>query len=225
MTMTNRAKRIIIASVLFLFCFAANGYTESSTSVGLKAGTLGAGLELEGAFSDSIGGRIGVNYFTYNYSATEDDIKYDFDLKLKSVSALLDWHPFQGIFKMSAGALLNGNKIDGKATSAATYTIGDVTFPGAAVGNLKTKVDFNDIAPYLGFGWDTTYGKKKGLGFLFEAGAIYQGSPKVKLSADGPISTQPAFLAELAKEEKNLQDDLDKYKIYPVVSLGLIYRF
>ena len=87
------------------------------------------------------------------------------------------------------------------------------------------KIDFIDIAPYLGLGWDTSFGKNKGFGFLFELGAIYQGSPKVDLSADGPISSNPTFQIELAKEESNLQSDFDEFKVYPVIAIGLSYRF
>ncbi|MEA3368944.1 MAG: hypothetical protein U9Q24_01100 [Candidatus Ratteibacteria bacterium] len=216
--------RIIAVMAIFLFVFSTTGYAQSN-SLGVKISTLGLGLEAERSFSDSIGGRLGVNYLTYDYSGTEDDIEYDFELNLKSLSALLDWHPFQGSFRISGGAVFHGNTIDANAKSAETFDIGNSTYTGAQVGTLTGKIDFENIAPYLGIGCDTSFGKDKSFGFLFELGAIYQGSPKVALSADGPIATNAAFQNELAAEEKDLQSDLDAFKIYPVVAIGLSYRF
>src|SRR3990172_3123187 len=103
-------KKIIVALAILLFSFCTTGYAQSN-SVGLKASTLGIGLEAEKSFSDSIGGRIGVNYFPYNYSGKKDDIEYDFDFNLMSLAALLDWHPFKGSFRLSGGAIYNGNEI------------------------------------------------------------------------------------------------------------------
>ena len=54
---------------------------------------------------------------------------------------------------------------------------------------------------------------------------MFQGSPEVTLSATGPITSDTTFLAELAKEEDNLQDDLDSYEFYPIISIGINYRF
>jgi hypothetical protein len=93
------------------------------------------------------------------------------------------------------------------------------------VGALSGKVDFDDIAPYVGIGWDTTFGKDNCFGLVFELGVLYQGSPDVNLVSSGPIASDPTFQAELAKETAALQDDLDEYKFYPVVAVGLSYRF
>ncbi len=219
--MTNKTLIVIAISLL---AFSTTAYAQSN-SLGVKASTLGLGLEVERSFSDSISGRIGVNYFTYGYSGTEEDVEYDFDLNLASLSILLDWHPFKGSFRVSGGAIYNGNNLDTKAKPSATFDIGDSTYTGAQIGTLKGKIDFDGIAPYLGLGWDTSFGKNKGFGFLFELGAIYQGSPKVDLSVDGPIASDPTFQNDLATEENNLQSDLDEFKVYPVVAIGLSYRF
>src|SRR6056297_1721923 len=73
------------------------------TSVGLKVSTLGAGVEVERSFSEKFGGRVGLNYFSYSYDGTEEDIDYDFDLELLSGALLLDWHPFSGSFRLTGG--------------------------------------------------------------------------------------------------------------------------
>lgn len=215
-------KIMIIPTILILF-FSGICYAQG-ISFAVKGSTLGAGLEMNSPVSETIGLRIGLNYFPYSYSGTEDDIDYNFDLTLMSASLILDWHPFKGSFRLSGGALYNGNKIDADARSSATYEIGDTTYPGDAVGILTGNINFNDVAPYVGFGWDTSFGKK-GLGFIFDIGVLYQGSPSVSLSANGPISNDPTFKENLSKEEDNLEDELKDYQFYPVVAIGIGYRF
>ncbi len=218
-------KKIILpALIAFTVLFSSSAYSGDN-SVSIKAGLLGAGLEAGRSLSDSIGARIGINYFTYDYSATESDIEYDFSLGLKTLSVLLDWHPFRGSFRLSGGIVFNGNRLDASATSSDTYDIGDRTYTASEVGSLDGEIDFDDVAPYVGLGWDTSFGRKEGLGFLFEIGAIYQGSPRVDLSASGPIASDPDFINNLSKEEDNLQSALDNFTYYPVLAVGLSYRF
>ncbi len=218
------AKKAVLFTTILLLLISSAGYTQS-TSLAIKASTLGGGIEVERSFSDSIGGRVGGNYYSTNYSGTEDDIEYTFDVTLKSLSFIFDWHPFKNAFKVSTGALYNGNSINGDAKSASTYEIGDNTFTTAEIGDLEAEITFNTVTPYLGIGWDTSFGKNKAFGFLIELGAVYQGTPEVNFEADGTLKNNPILLAELSKEEDNLQKDLNNYKYYPVVSVGIGYRF
>jgi uncharacterized protein YxeA len=217
-------KKIVFIIVVLLFIFSSAVYAENY-SIGIKTSTLGIGLEAERNFTDSMSARLGVNYFSYDYSGTKDDIEYDFDLNLMSVTFLIDWHPFQDGFRLSGGMLYNGNNIDADAKSSATYKIGDSTFTSAQVGTLTGDIDFNKILPYLGIGWDKSFGEEKRYGLLFEVGAIYQGSPDVNLNASGPIATDANFLNEIAKEEDNLASELDSFKVYPVFAVSLRYKF
>ena len=98
-------KKTIVIMALFLLVFSTISYAQNS-SIGLRVSTLGAGIEADRSFSDSTGARVGFNYFTADYSAKIDDIDYDLDLNLMSVSVLLDWHPFKGSFRISGGAPL-----------------------------------------------------------------------------------------------------------------------
>ena len=214
----------IITIFIFLSGFAATGFGQD-TFIGVKGGLLGAGIELERTFTDTISARIGVNYFPYDYTGTEDDIEYDFDLDLMSLGLFLDWHPFMGSFRFTGGVMYNGNSLDAEAEPSVTYEIGDQTYTVSEIGTLNGEIDFNDFAPYVGLGWNTAFGKDRNWGFIFELGVMFQGSPTADLSATGPIASDPAFQAELAKEENNLQDDLDNFEFYPNISIGFNYRF
>ena len=218
-------KKKVIFPVAFILIMVSSAVYAQNVSLGLKASTLGAGLEAETSFSDTIGGRIGINYFEYDFNGTKDDIDYDFDVTLFSVSALLDWHPFKGGFRVSGGVLYNGNEIDADARSSATYEIGNSTYSASQVGSLTGEIDFNDIAPYAGVGWDTSFGKSGKFGLLVDAGVLYQGSPEVDFTANGPIASNQAFLNDLAREEEDLENEIDEYEYYPVISIGFAYRF
>lgn len=216
-------KLILIVSFVLLV-FPSSGYTQGG-SVSFKVSTLGGGVEAEKTFTDATGGRVGVNYFTGEYSATIDNIDYDVDLNLMTVSAILNWHPFKGDFRISGGVMYNDNHIDITAEPSVSYDIGDTTYQANQVGTLEGKVKFNEIVPYIGIGWDTSFGKRNRFGILVDLGVIYQGSPDVELTATGPFASNQAFKDDIQAEEDKLQDDLDQYEYYPVIGIGLSYRF
>ncbi len=215
----------IVVLVCFFAMLGTMGHAEG-VSVGVKGGTLGVGPEIGFTFSKYLGARVGFNYLPFSFSGEKGDVEYDFDLNLQSVSGILDFHPFKNAFRISGGIFYNGNNLDAKGKpSSGMFKIGDHKYPAALVGNLKGDIDFNDFAPYCGIGVDTTFGKSKNFGIMLEVGVLFQGSPDVTLSSEGPLSGNPLFQRDLAKEEKKLEDDLNNFKFYPVISIGATYRF
>jgi len=215
-------RKTLFTLAVMLLCI--NMAFAQGVSIGIKAGSLGGSLEGQFGFSKHFGGRVGINYFPYKYSGQGDDIEYDYELSLNSISALLDVHPFGGSFRISGGILVNSNEITANAIPTVSYEIGDETYNVTDVGNLIGKINFEKIAPYFSLGWDTSYRKDSGLGFVFEIGAAMQGSPNVEFTADGMIADDPTFMDELAKEQENLSEDLKSYNIFPVVVIGLNYK-
>ncbi len=194
-------------------------------ALGAKASTLGLGAELVAGFTPRLNGRLGYNNYEYEFTGTETDIDYDLTFKLESIPLYLDFYPFKGRFHLTGGLLLNQNLIDAEAEpSGGTYTINGVPYPAAAVGSLGGKIDFKDTAAYLGLGWGNPV-KGKGLGVNFEIGVVLQGSPDVELTATGVLASDPLFLQQLATEAQALEDDLEEFKYYPVIALGLTYKF
>jgi hypothetical protein len=63
------------------------------------------------------------------------------------------------------------------------------------------------------------------LSFTFDLGVLLQGEPNVDLEATGPISTDPTFQSNLAQEEAAAEDDVKDFDVYPVIALGMSYRF
>jgi hypothetical protein len=215
--------KILVLSAVFLFVISSSAYAVS-TSVAAKVSTLGLGGEGEVSITDSIGIRVGYNYYTYSFSAVESGIDYDFDLNLSSAPVILDYHPLKGSFRLSAGALYNGNNLEAYATNPGTINVGGVDFNSTQIATVSSDIEFNTVAPYLGFGWDTTFGDEDGgFGFSCEAGALFQGEASASLSATGTAAAAAA--AQLAAEEAELEDSLSEFTIYPVISFGINYRF
>jgi len=187
-----------------------------------RISTLGAGLEVAKGFTPNFGVRAGFNYFSYAYDAKESDISYDFELELKSFAMFADWHPFKGAFRLSGGLLINGNGLTGNAKPTAPVDIGGTDY---SLDSINLDISYNTIAPYVGLGWDTTFGDDDNWGFAFDLGLIYSGSAEASLTANGAGTSIAGFEANRKKEQDELQNDLDSLKWWPVVSAGLVYQF
>ena len=202
---------------------------RADTSIGLKAGTLGGGVELAHAFGETLGFRVSANGL--NYSATEsyEDIDYDAKLKLATGQLLLDWFPFSNNFRISAGAVYNGNKLtlNGVPSPGGTFTIDGVTYRTSEVSALNGTVTFRKAAPYVGLGYGRPVGK--GLVFTADLGVLFQGAPQSTLTATCGAATSASTCAQIqnsvAAEQAQLNDDMKQYQYYPVVSIGLAYVF
>lgn len=192
-------------------------------AVELKAGTLGPGVELNYAISPKFTVGLGLNKYSASTTDTADNIDYDVDLNLQSIALLGSFHPFEGTFRITAGVMSNGNQLKMTATPTADTQIGDLTYTPSEIGTLKGTVDFNSMAPYLGLGWGKS--AESGFGMTLDVGVMFQGAPSVSFSANGSQSSNSAFQSELKKEETNAENDLKSFTMYPVVSLGLNYRF
>ena len=216
----------VIAAVLPLLAFP--GVAPADTSLGIRGGTVGAGVELSHAFGPRTGVRLNADAYKYKQTNTYDDLDYDMKVKLQTVSLLGDWFPFANNFRISAGAMLNGNKITLKGLPTnGFYTINGIPYNTAQIESLDATVNFNKAAPYVGIGYGRAI--NSGLSLKFDAGVMFQGSPKSKINVTcGPLAT-PVECAQAQSdaraEQARLDESLHSFKYYPVISLGLAYTF
>jgi hypothetical protein len=217
----------VTAAVLPLLTFP--GVAPADTSLGIRGGTLGGGVELSYALSQRAALRLNADSYNRRQTSTESDIQYDIKFKLQTASLMGDWFPFANNFRISAGAMFNGNKftLNGQPTGG-TFTINGVTYNAADVGSLDATVKFRKAAPYLGIG----YGRpiNSGLSLIFDAGIMFQGSPRSKIDATCGTSIQGTVQCtnlqnDAAAEQSRLDESLHSFKFYPVISLGLAYTF
>lgn len=216
-----------IASILLVACAAASAQARDLAAT-VDLGTTGLGLHLSTPLAAKLNGRIGVNIANTSYEGNTSDLDYDFKLKLKTVDALLDYHPFDSAFRLTGGVVYNGNKIDARAKpSGGTYTINNVPYNAATVGDLSSKIDFRKAAPYLGIGWGNAV-KEAGWSFGTDLGIMFQGTPKTQLASNNctalPILCS-RLASDVAAENVKLGEEVKDFKFYPVIRVGLSYRF
>lgn len=209
-------------SYLFLFYLFCNPCIETFAQkygVSFKVSTLGLSLEGIRSFGDQLNARAGLSFFTINMNGggEGDDYSYDAKLKLLTFSALADWFPFDFNMRVTGGIFINLNKGDITLRPSKSHTVGGTIYTPEMLGSLSASVDVNLISPYLGIGFGNRL-LTEGLYFTLDAGAIYQGAPKVDLSAMG-------LLEPSAEQQPIIEDNIKWFKFYPILSFGLTYNF
>lgn len=171
------------------------GYALIQDTVNVRAG-LNAGLDVSG-------------------STTPDATKYDYKLDTGYKTLGLDWHPFKGSFRVSAGYAWSDISLD--VRSVGSYTFNGVTATGTATGRIKY-----DNAPYVSIGWGNHAPSKGGLFFNSELGVMFTGKPTVDLTTDNATFNTSNAADIQAEKEKVKKDAMD---FFPMVKLGVGYSF
>ncbi|MDO4159905.1 MAG: hypothetical protein Q4D41_05580 [Prevotellaceae bacterium] len=149
---------------------------------------------------------------------------------------LVDIFPFKrSSFHITAGAYFGSseivkayNKEDGLLQDIATYNaaypnnkigyeLGDYLLTPDENGNINAKIKTASFKPYLGIGFGRAVPKKR-IGFMFELGCQFWGSPKIYCNND-----------ELTEEDfdgdgGDIVKTLSKISVYPVLNFRLCGR-
>jgi len=215
--MKFRTLKATLAAIALL----ASGSAAADFGVGVKAGTLGIGLE--GRWDPPVPWfdlRVGLNQYDYDDNGDYAGINYDATLALDNYYLTANLKFPVSPFRFTVGAFSNGNEMQ----LLSTDTLGGIW--GNAVG-LESVTSFDSTAPYAGFGFDFELFGKAGLNLDF--GVLWQGDPAVTLlptnwdSLSGPEQAllQPLLDAERAQ----LEDEMSDLKAWPVISLAFVYNF
>jgi len=219
----------------------------SSVGVGVKLGLGGIGFDVA---TPLIPGRLnvrgGAGFFSYTYNGTVSDEPISATLKLNNAEVGLDWFPFKGSFRLSAGSTVyNQTGLNGGVTVAGgtNLKIGNNTYTSSVsaplYGNLA--VGFGSKAvPRVTLGWGNMTPLKGHIKVESEFGVEIIGTPTVAWSYGGsacldnnsgtcstpyePISSIPGVSADIAAQTSSLQSDLNNVKVFPVFSIGLSYK-
>jgi hypothetical protein len=215
--------RFFVAVALLCLAQAAG-----AAGAGIRAGTTGIGGDIAFEVLPTLSARVGYSYLSFSTTVDSSDVEYDAKPKLSNGNLFLDWSPL-GPFRITGGLILNGNKIDVNAVpTGGTYTINGVVYPAAAVGSLSGTVDSGkSAAPYIGIGYGNVAGA--GVNFYFDLGVMYQGNPKATLTAvcgpSLPAAQCSQLQANVAAEAVDLQESINNFKYFPVVSFGVTIGF
>ncbi len=199
----------------------------SDRSIGVRASTLGFGVEIAKLVMPHLGVRVGANTYSLNKNVDQSDVTFVAKLKMKALTALVDLYPAsRGSFHLTGGLITNPVEITatGQPKANGTFTINNREYTTAQVGTLTGTGKWPKTSPYAGFGFGTPANSRAALKFVFDLGAALSKST-IALTATG-ASNNAQLQSDLNAQVAKTQQDVDKYaKVYPILSFGLAFRF
>lgn len=213
----------LLLPVAVLLCTAA-GAAQAAPALGATVGTTGIGLGLAVPISERLGFRAEVGGADFSRDFTAGRVDYDGRLRLRSLSALLDVHPWRNAFRLSTGLVINDSRLGAIGTPAGgRLTVNGITYPAPPGERLNGDIKLRPVSPYLGIGFGHVASAQRGWGVYADLG-VTLADPRVKLSAT-PMITALAGQANIDAEARELQAQADRLRLYPVVRVGLRYNF
>jgi len=216
-------------AVVFAAVLSLAGTSAWGQALAVKAGTYGAGVEFEYGLGTHFGARLQVDGGSISHRLNKTSVEYHGHVRFENALALADWHPFGDSWRMSAGLVYNNNRVDlTGAPSNGTFTINGNTYPAASVHSLSGTLDFRKVAPYLGTGWGIS---PRGAGFFgtLDLGVLWQPQhTSLTATCGASIQGTPAcnqLQSDTAAEQANLQDQTHVFRWWPVLQLGIGWRF
>lgn len=222
--------KYIMSALMAVSLFPVLSHASNVAGYG-KVGTNGFGLGVATAVNGKLGLRTGVDTFKFNTTQTDANGDYGINFKLLNVSGLADWYPWAGKFRTTLGAVYNGNKASITAQpSGGTYTFNGTNYTAAEVGSFSGEMTFNSFVPYLGLGWGNPAAQDKQWGMTMDVGILIQGAPKISNSVTcgtAIVGTQVCtdLRNDVAAGATKLEGELKTFKVLPVLSVGVSYRF
>lgn len=220
-------KKAVLTAVLPTIVLASAGAQAVEYDVGVNVGTLGVGPELGmTVIPNKFRARLTTGFGSYSETVTVNGTEYEGDIEMRNAGLLADYHPFGGYFRVTGGVIFNDNSYSavGDPKNFKVYYNGQV-YPAQPGDRITAEVDTNPVAPYLGIGWSSA-SSEPGLSFRADIGVMYQGEPDASVDVKTTDPFRQPFADRYAEEEeKDLNDELEDYKLYPVVQVGLVYRF
>lgn len=196
---------------------------QSRFAFGVGVSTLGIVVEGSLKVAPTFVMRLNGNWADYDYDTTVDANRFNGSATVWGAGLIGDWHPFQNGFRLSGGVRYHNAAFTGRI-SGEDITVNGTTYTAAEYGTLVAKVENgNQIAPYLGLGWDSAHFTGSNFTFSVELGAMYVGSPKATLRATNDV---PGLNDDLDAELRKIKDEYAKFgQVWPVIAIGAKYRF
>lgn len=197
----------------------ASPAAAQDAGVAFHVGSLGLGADLAVGLNRNVGVRVGANLFPFNIDVTSSDVSYTLNLPSPTFLAVLDLTP-GGVFRISGGAVIAPNDFEIEAQLDQAVDIGGTLYTPQELGTLVGTFDTRAVAPYIGIGFGSP-GRGRAR-FFADLGVAFHGTPQVGAVVSGPIALDPTFQLNLQREIQQIQDDVDPFKVYPVLSVGVL---
>jgi hypothetical protein len=212
----------------------------STLAIALNAGTLGGGIELATPLSPAFNLRVGADAISFHYPSNVDGLDYSTRLRLHSGRVTLDWFLHRGSFYLSPGIFYANNS--GSALTSVPpgklFELGDQPLINTVDDpiNGTTSITYpRRLAPMLTAGFGSLIPRDgRHLTFPVEFGVAFTGQPHMDVKLNGTactnegcfdIAIDPTSQQDLAAENRKLNNNLKKLTVYPILTVGVAYRF
>jgi hypothetical protein len=212
-----------------------------SLAIGFKADTLGLGVEFATPMAYKINLRSSINFFAFNDTFNIDGVNYGAKLNLKSSETTVDWFPRgEGGFHISPGFLYVKNSMSAPAfvNPGQTFTLGTQAFTNSVddpMTGSSSVVYPRKFAPLLLIGYGNIIPRvRKHFSIPVEIGVAYTGAPVISVALHGTACTTEGCVnfagnaqaqTYVQQEVHTLNEDLKRYPVFPIVSIGMAYHF
>lgn len=207
----------LVFAFLSGFLLASPAAALADTNVGLVGSSTGAGVSVTVPVSPLADVRVQTGNGSINATITAGGNPYNGTLKLSNQSLIVDFHPARNAFIISGGAFNNGNTVSAVGQSQnGTITINGQTYTVNEAGTVSATASWGNAAPYVGLGFAPMNHHS---GFALDAGAAFQGAPSVVLTSSGSLANDPAFQQNLNQAKDQIRQALQKFNVFPVITL------
>jgi len=188
----------------------------------VKGGSFGLSSAYTLKLSKTWNARFGMENFKHPWGLRGDDLGYTLAPSGGLGSAMLDWRPSGGVFRVSGG-LMGGIKGDHASQ-------GDYSFL-APRDPFEEVIDYQSDrrpVPYLGVGLDIGDAHSVGWNFNLDLGFLLVDESRLENNAFGsgglPSYLTPALKSNV-EESGRWRYDIGDLQEYPVLSIGARYRW
>jgi hypothetical protein len=190
-------------------------------NIGAEAGTTGFGGTAGWRFANHFGLVGGMDYLKYSLNKTYSDIPYSGNVQMQSEYAGISYYPSkESSFRINFGAYFNQNQFTGSAISDGTLTVNGFPVPPGTSVNLEYKQQ--PINPYVSISGNLYFDKGHHFSLGAELGAFYLGDPRVSVTTNPSGAVPPS---DLAAYQQQVEDDIKKLPVWPILKLSLNYSF
>lgn len=213
----------------------------SAVAVAFKVGAEGIGFDAATPLAAKLNLRGGASFLNYSHLLNEDGIQVDPTFRFRKVGFGVDYYPWGGSFRLSPGVVVhNGNRVDATAMVPAGQSIdlNDTLYyssPNDPLHGVAAVRFGSKVAPSFTVGWGNMLPHSgRRVSIPFEVGFQYIGRPTVKYDFAGsacnsegcaPVQDDLSFQANKIAQQSNFTNDLAPLRFYPILSVGLGFKF
>lgn len=228
----KRKITILSLGILLAMCMQVNAQStsvidsasRSKVTLSATIATQGVGLDIKYSPKPVFAVRLGASILPISgdgvYKVRSEPTDVNFDVDFANAHLMFDFHPFLSETGLSRKVVVTAGagyfwkkKGDVVVSYRGTYKYGDILIPSSDLGQLFGSVEWNDVAPYLGFGFENVFPAKK-FNIGFAVGTYYLGAPDATLTGTNYLSLNTS-------NEAQLQKNMSYYRFMPVLQINL----